>query len=155
MPEVPNFGKLLAPYMSNLPPAAQPAFLARLERGAANRYREWAKLHEGAARDELLACAEREERIADSVDTLFPVSDEEREKIEAAMPAALETYASIFEDVPLRDQLEIQAAAELQGAAAWKGIREQQSDPKVRQALEVCSALEEETSAAVSALLAG
>ncbi len=39
---IPNFGELLAPQIGSVPEDAVPAFLARLERSAAQRYREWA-----------------------------------------------------------------------------------------------------------------
>ena len=40
---IPNFGELLAPYIGSVPEQAVPAFLASLERTAADRYRMWAE----------------------------------------------------------------------------------------------------------------
>ena len=40
---VPDFATLLADHIGSVPEAAIPAFLARLERTAADRYRIWAR----------------------------------------------------------------------------------------------------------------
>ena len=74
MADIPNFGELLAPQLAAVPGAALPGFLARLERGAAQRYREWAEHYDEDARAVLLACAGREDEIADRVDRLFPLA---------------------------------------------------------------------------------
>ena len=41
--EIPDFAVLLGPFIQKIPDASRPAFLAALERGAAQRYREWAE----------------------------------------------------------------------------------------------------------------
>ncbi len=63
-PDIPAFGALLAPYISQVPPEATPRFLALLERGAAARYREWAAMLPEHG-DVLLSCAASEDEIAD------------------------------------------------------------------------------------------
>ena len=73
MPDTPNFPELLGPHIAAVPATAVPNFLARLERGAAQCYREWAPHYEGEGRAVILACAAREDEIADRVDRLFPV----------------------------------------------------------------------------------
>jgi len=153
MREIPNFGELLGPFISAVPATAVPGFLARLERFAAERYREWAETYPGPGRDELLACAAREEEIADRAEVLFPLSPAELAKVESALPPAAEAYRAVFRDLPVREQLWIQAGAELQGAEAWRGIAAQHADASVRDALAECSALEEKSSAAVRDLL--
>ena len=65
--EAPDFRLLLVPFIEKIPEPARPAFLAALERGAADRYRDWAKASPGNASG-LLACADREEEIAHRVD---------------------------------------------------------------------------------------
>ena len=61
--DVPQFGALLAEYIVAVPEASRPRFLARLERGAADRYRGWAAALPDHA-DVLLECAASEEQIA-------------------------------------------------------------------------------------------
>ena len=43
MADIPNFAELLGPFIERIPEANRPAFLAALERGAAQRYRDWAE----------------------------------------------------------------------------------------------------------------
>ena len=71
---IPNFGELLAPYIGSVPEEAVPAFLARLERTAADRYRMWAEAVP-EHREDLLACARREDDIADRVERIYPLAD--------------------------------------------------------------------------------
>ena len=152
-PVVPNFGELLAPYIGKVPEAAVPNFLALLERGAAQRYREWAEqLPEH--REGLLACADREDEIADTADRLFPLAEEYRAETEAPLPEAKALYYSVFADMVVTDQLAIQADAELQGAAAWRNMISADSSEELRAGLEHCSQLEELSSAYLRGILA-
>lgn len=155
MPDTPNFPELLGPHIAAVPATAVPNFLARLERGAAQCYREWAPHYEGEERAVILACAAREDEIADRVDRLFPVDPGDLQKIEEALPGALAAYRGAFEGFPVPEQLRIQGEAELQGADAWRGIAAGQSDPAIIEGLAACSALEEESSVAVRKLLEG
>ncbi len=144
--EVPNFGELLAPFISQVEEAQFPNFLALLERGAAERYRLWA--HDIPEHSEgLLICARREDEIADTVDDLYPIDAATREKISEHLPGARDTYYSVFSNLDLHDQLALQANAERQGAAAWRGMVEQQTDPELRSKLEHCALLEEASAA--------
>lgn len=120
--DAPNFGKLLGPYIAQVPAASIPRFLARLERGAADRYRAWAAALPAHA-EMLLTCAASEEQIAIRADALYPVIPEDLAAIEAALPGARDTYFAAFEGASLRDQLALQAAAERQGAQAWRGLK--------------------------------
>ena len=88
---IPNLGTLLAPYLSAVPAASMPRFLARLERGAADRYRYWASVLPAHAPG-LLECAAREDEIARRADALFAVIAEDLPAIEAALPQARSTY---------------------------------------------------------------
>ena len=143
---VPDFGELLAPFISSVPEAAVPNFLALLERGAAERYRQWAE-QLPTFREGLLRCSESEDQIADIVEGLFPIDAQLAEDIKAPLPAARETYYQVFQGMPLADQLAIQAEAELQGALAWQGMLADDLPESVRAGLERCSALERESSA--------
>jgi hypothetical protein len=143
-PTTPDIGKLLASQLAALPEAALPGFLALLERGAAARYRQWAEqMPERAAG--LLACAAREEEIADRIDAAFPLEPRMREGLGRELPEAREIYVSLFVGHGVEDQLAIQAGAERQGAAAWRGLAAGSEDPALRAVLEDCARLEEES----------
>jgi hypothetical protein len=150
-PTTPDIGKLLAPQLGSLPDGALPGFLALLERGAAARYRRWASELPAHA-DGLRACAAREDEIADRVDTLFPLEPDLRERLEGELPAAAKIYGSLFDGLDPLDQLAVQAGAERQGAAAWRGLAAPLSDPALRDALEACARLEEESAAYLEGL---
>jgi len=152
-PEVPNFGVLLAPAISALPEPARPALLCGLERAAARRYRRWAEqLPEHAAT--LVACADREDEIADSVAGLFPLGASDREAVDKALPEAIALYHQVFDPHAVLDQLYLQSEAELQGAAAWVNIAAGVEEDAARRTLARCSELEEQSSRALKELLA-
>ena len=150
--DTPDFAALLAPFIGAVPGEALPNFLALLERGAAQRYREWAKqlpdYREGLSR-----CAASEDQIADIVEGLFPIDDALTRAIHEPLPAARDTYYEVFEHLSLADQLAIQADAELQGAAAWRGMLSDELSAEVREGLERCCELEEASSAYLYSIL--
>ncbi len=149
--EAPNFALLLGPFIREVPEAGRARFLALLERGAAARYRSWAReLPEHA--EMLLGCAERENEIADRVEKLFPISAELEKAIAQPLPRARDAYYDVFAGVPVLDQLAMQARAERQGAAAWRGLASQHPDPTTRQELERCARLEEASADPLEAL---
>jgi hypothetical protein len=151
--KTPDLGRLLAPFLASVASEARPGFLAMLERGAAARYREWAdRLGEHAPG--MRACAQREEEIADRVDGLFPLDAADRTTLEASLPGARKAYLALFENLSIGDQLAIQAGAERQGAAAWRALAQQQTAPALREALEGCAQLEEESATYLEALVA-
>ncbi|MEN8158509.1 MAG: hypothetical protein ABFS41_00395 [Myxococcota bacterium] len=151
-PEVPSFAQLLAPVIGAVPSEGTPALLSGLERAAAARYRGWAEALPTHA-ETLLACARREDEIADSVAGLFPIDAATQEAVDKALPEAIKIYHEVFAPHPVEDQLHLQAEAELQGAQAWVGIAAGVEDPSVKATLARCSELEEESSRAVKALL--
>ena len=107
---IPDFAVLLGPFIQKIPAQSQPAFLAALERGAALRYREWAKEvpeHE----KQLLGCAEREEDIARRVEELFPADDAGQASIASVFPEARSAYFEVFASLSPQDQWCIQASA--------------------------------------------
>ncbi len=151
--EAPNFAQLLARYIGMVPPASVPRLLARLERGAADRYRGWAAaLPEHA--DVLLGCAASEEQIAIRAEAVFPAIPEDLASIEEALPGARDTYFAVFEGLPVLRQLAIQAAAERQGALAWKGLQQPDMSDATRAELDALHDLEIASAEAVEALLA-
>ena len=151
--EIPRFGALLAPFISQVPPDAMPRFLALLERGAANRYREWAEMLPDHA-DVLLSCAASEDDIADRIEAAFTLDDMHRDVVAAPLPGAIDTYRKAFGGLDVWDQLRVQANAERQGAQAWRGIATRVGDQVVLDALAACSALEEASADRLDALIA-
>ena len=151
--EIPRFGALLAPFISQVPPDAMPRFLALLERGAANRYREWAEMLPDHA-DVLLSCAASEDDIADRIEAAFTLDDTHRDVVAAPLPGAIDTYRKAFGGLDVWDQLRVQANAERQGAQAWRGIATRVGDQVVLDALAACSALEEASADRLDALIA-
>ena len=121
--------------------------------GAAARYRQWAEALPERA-DGLQACAAREEEIANRVDALFPLEPDVRETLAQTLPGAVKIYSSLFDGLGIGDQLEIQAGAERQGAAAWRGLAAQSGDRGQRDALEGCARLEEESASYLEGLAA-
>ena len=156
-PTVPQFGALLRSHISSVPDAARPAFLSGLERSAAARYREWADAVPDHA-EVLLACAAREDEIADLVAELFPVEPDLQRAVDEALPAAVELYYDVFSPYDVLDQLYLQSEAELQGAQAWVGIAagigDDDASAATRATLARCTELEQQSAAAVKELLA-
>jgi hypothetical protein len=146
---------LLAPLTRGLSEEERPAFLARLERLAAERYRAWAtQAPEHAAT--LLDCARSEEEIAARADRLFPMSAAQAAKLDALLPEATRIYGAMFVGLELREQLALQGSAERQGANVWRAIAAASRLPDAtRAALAACAALEEESAARIERLLAG
>lgn len=151
-PQIPNFGQLLSPFISQVPPSIMPRFLALLERGAADRYREWAAMLPAHA-DVLLLCAASEDEIADRVEAVFTLDDALREELVAPLPGAKQTYHDAFSGMDVWDQLRVQANAERQGAQAWRNIAGRMTDGRVIAELARCSALEEESADRLDALI--
>lgn len=151
--QIPNFGQLLAPFIGQVPPPIMPRFLALLERGAADRYREWAVMLP-AHTDVLLLCAASEDEIADRVEAVFTLDDAVREELVAPLPQAKQTYYDAFSGMDVWDQLRVQANAERQGAQAWRNIAARMADDRVIAELATCSALEEQSADRLDALIA-
>ena len=151
--QIPNFGQLLSPYIGQVPPSIMPRFLALLERGAADRYREWATMLPEHA-DVLLQCAASEDEIADRVEAVFTLDDALRNELVAPLPGAKQTYYEAFNGMDVWDQLRVQANAERQGAQAWRNISARMTDNRVIAELAACSALEEESADRLDALIA-
>lgn len=150
--DVPEFGALLAPFIGSVPEQAVPNFLALLERGAAQRYRYWAE-HLPEFAEGLNKCGDSEDKIADIVESVFPIDSDLAEQIKQPLPEARDTYYSVFEPLSLADQLAVQAAAELQGANAWRAMLNDDTPAAIREGLEQCIILEEASSAHLYSIL--
>ena len=149
--DAPNFGLLLAPVLTRVDDASRPRFLALLERTAADRYRQWA-VDDPEHGEVLLACARREDEIADRIEAVFPVPETKLAELLTLVPEAKALYYGAFTGRTVHEQIQIQADAELQGANAWRSIAKAVTDPDVLRELAHCSALEETSSAAARAL---
>jgi hypothetical protein len=151
---IPDFGALLAPFIGSVPEEAIPAFLARLERTAAARYRMWAEALPDHA-EGLLECAAREDDIADRVERIYPATNTEQvAAMDAAIVPARETYYAVFSSLTPIEQMTIQAKAERQGAAAWRGMIEQEGNAAMKGELEQCALIEEASADFLDTLLA-
>ena len=151
---LPNVGALLAGFMAQVPEAARPRFLARLERLAAERYRLWADQLPAHAAG-LRACAAREEEIAERAERVVALDAGAREKLDTLVKGAREAYYGLFDGVPVLEQLRIQAGAERLGAGAWRGMAQAHGDPRAREVLDGCAVLEETSASYLDTLVAG
>jgi len=143
--QIPNFPMLLMEPLISVPEESRVGFIARLERSAANRYREWAAESPEQA-EWLNQCADREDLIADRAEKMFPVLPEHEDIVGEALGVARKLYAAAFEGHALEDRIFIQAHAERQGSLAWVGFASQHDREPIKQqflelaGLEVASA---------------
>jgi hypothetical protein len=152
---LPNVGEVVGPLILAEPENAQPLFVALAERIAASRYRAWAEeVKDESARAEILACAEREEEIARRVEALFPDAAAVQARLQEKHPDLLGIYRGVLESRTLRDQFTIQSRGERLGAATWRRIAEQASEPAAREIYESCALLEEESALVLERVLA-
>ena len=101
--------------------------------------------------DGLIACAEREDDIADRVEAMFPPTDEHRALVNGIIPDAKATYYAAFEPYTPVEQMTIQANAERQGANAWQNLKA--AYPDHAEALDALSAIELASADYLDALL--
>ncbi|MEH6592372.1 MAG: hypothetical protein V7746_19055 [Halioglobus sp.] len=152
---IPDFGALLAEHIGSIPEPAVPAFLARLERTAADRYRMWAEaLPEHA--EGLLLCAAREDEIADRAEQIYPTTDPQHiTAMDNAIGPAKDTYYKVFAELTPIEQMTIQANAERQGAAAWRAMIGPEPRKDTQTALEQVAKIEEASADYLDDLLKG
>ncbi len=151
--ELPNLAEVLGGVLGRVPREQQPLLVAIAERMAAQRYREWAAQPSyDAHRSQLFACAQREEEIADRIESLYPDAAAVRDQILAKNPDVAEINRGLFAGRPLNEQLTIQAQGERLGAATWRSLAREASRA-FREAFQACAILEEESAAALEAIL--
>jgi hypothetical protein len=151
---IPDIAAIVGQALRAVDPALQPLFLAALERLAARRYRSWAADHPDlSAREGLLACANREEEIATTVEALDPNAAAIQANLLSASPEILDLNRTLFEGRQLKIQFAMQAQGELAGAAAWRALAAAAKDESAREALQSCSPLEEANAAFLQTLL--
>lgn len=153
--ELPDLAAALRPLVQALPRAAQPLFVARLERNSASRYREWASEAVSAPLAAgLRVCGAREEGIADIAESIFS-APESAAIVAEATESALASAGPIFDGRSLRDRFVMQAGAERSGAGIWRHLAESAADDSTRAALETCARLEEESAEFLERMLGG
>lgn len=158
MPEkedaIPNIPEILGQALRRIAPQHQPVLLARLERLAAQRYRNWADEYDDAlVKQGLLDCADREEEIARRVESLDPNASALQDKLMTENPDLLDLNRTLFQGRPLKVQFAMQAQGEMAGAAAWKAYAAGASDPLAAELLQSCSPLEEQNAVFLQTLL--
>jgi hypothetical protein len=151
---LPNIAEILSQVLASVPRERQPLLIAFAERMAAARYREWAAdPSQGKHRTELLACADREEQIADCVEGLYPGGAAIQRAMMIENPALEEINRSLFAGRPLEQQFTIQARGERLGAATWRSFAAHEKSPAAREILLACATLEEESAAVLESFL--
>jgi hypothetical protein len=152
--ELPDVAEILGPVLARVPIEEQPLLMAIAERMAAERYRDWSQEISDSDRErQLLECAEREEEIAQRVESLHPDAKGVQEAIVAQNPNLVEINRSLFAGRPLPDQFTIQSRGERVGAATWRSFAVKESRSEVRDVLLICAGLEEENARVLESFL--
>lgn len=152
--EIPDFDGMLGGLVGSVGAEKGPLLIALLERVAAGRYRQWAAEPDYRAKEsELLACAEREERIADQVEALYPNAQLLQKEIMEELPQLSAVDEDLFGGRSLRHQFAVLAAGERSGAGVWKRLAESAGSHHARDTMLGCVSLEETNAAVLDALL--
>ncbi len=106
-----------------------------------------------ARRNELLACARREEEIAALIEGLDPHAAAIQEEIRRENPDLEEINRGIFAGRPLHQQLAIQARGERLGAATWRAFAAQEETAARRDTFLACAELEEKSALVLEKIL--
>ena len=142
--DIPDIGAVLGELMVTIDPADQPLLLAVLERLASQRYRGWADDHpDDSVKRGLSECAEREQEIAQRVESVFTDAEAIQQRLLADNPNIEELNRTLFEGRPLEVQFAMQAQGERAGAAAWAAFAAAADDDRVKTMLDSCRPLEE------------
>ena len=135
--------KIVAPLMQKIAPENRAIFLAMAERLAGSRYREWTiEVENVDLKKTLIECAEREELIADKIESMYPNASEVIAQISADNPDLNNLQDAVFGDYNLRMQFAIQAQGERRGHARWHLFAEKVTDPKAIKIFNDCADLE-------------
>lgn len=100
----------------------------------------------------LLACADREDDIADRVEAMFANAEALQQELLAQVPELSVSTGSLFSSLPLQDQFSLQAQGERIGAATWRAYAERVPDLKLKEQFLRCALLEEESAAFLESL---
>ena len=97
--------------------AEVPMVVAIIERIAAGKYRAWAEQSEDdIERDGLLACALREDEIANFIESLQPDPQGMIASLRERIPDFEERYDAVMADLSRTEQLRVQAEGEMGGS---------------------------------------
>ena len=155
-PELPTVADVVAPILGATPLEQRPLLIALAERMAAQRYRSWAEAPAYAARrDELLACADREEEIARRVEAHFPEASAVQRDLTTKHPDLDAIYRSLFGDRPIAQQFAIQAQGERLGAATWRSFAKGEADAGLHATYLSCAELEDASAAVLESIAGG
>ena len=117
MPQPQSIVEAFEPLLPQLAEAEIPMMLAILERIAAEKYRGWADgSDDPIERDGLLACASREDEIAEFIESLDAKSQALSAELHGRFPDLRERYDSVMKGRSRIEQLRIQSEGELGGA---------------------------------------
>ena len=140
----PSVGEVIGQVLGRVSRERRPLLLAIAERMAAERYRGWAAdVDDPEVRAGLIACAAREDEIADRVEAVFPDPAAVQQRLLATFPELPQLNRDVFAGRPLADQFAIQAAGERVGAATWRAFAAAWPDAAAREAFLACAPLEE------------
>lgn len=142
---LPDPSAALAPLFEACPPSERYLLLAVLERIAAGKYREWSRIiGDPEKRRAFDAAAEREEEVAEVLESMSENASWTVEIVKARVPRPVDVYAEIFEPLAFDEQLVVQATAERAGAALLRTFAEEADDPGAKSRLAALADLEEE-----------
>jgi hypothetical protein len=106
-----------APLLPRVAEHEIPMLIAMIERLAARRYLGWAAASEDAIeRAGLLACAQREDEIAEFIESLETDAPARIAELDARFPDLNDRYESVMAGRSRAEQLRVQAEGELGGA---------------------------------------
>jgi hypothetical protein len=105
------------PLLPNVSPEDVPLVVAILERIAASKYRGWAaQSQDHFERDGLLACADREDEIADFIESLQEDSEVKIASLREVIPDFEERYDAVMAGLTRTEQLRVQAEGDMGGS---------------------------------------
>jgi hypothetical protein len=139
-----NVPDLLGDALDRVPREWQPLLAVAVARMAGERYQAWAATTEGERyRSRLLACHNRQEEIARSVESLFADAEEIERGILRQNSDLPQIDRAAFAGRALAEQFAIQARWARLAAAAWRAFAQHEADDARNRAFRACAELEE------------
>ncbi len=149
-----SIAEAFEPLLPDLSPEEIPMIIALLERLAADKYRGWAEdTDDSIERTGLLACAAREDEIAEFIESLEADASVKTAELNTRFPDLLARYDSIMTGRTRSEQLRIQAEGELGGADYMRQFSEA-SEGAVAARFASLASCEESNSRFLSVLIA-
>src|SRR5688572_784034 len=143
----------LTPLLAQRPPGERLFVVAMLERGSADRYREWAVRAKDPERARgLQECARREEEIATRLYARYGDAITQPADLAALLGVVQKEVIDLFGGRSDEEQYAIQASAERGGEAFWEGLAAEERDAATRQTLVDCAELEAQSAAFLESL---